>query len=71
MDAKTVHALTSYTFKEVERAYDSAYGNIIGAHLIQGVLLKMSLFELSEIKRDNLSDSELECIDWGLINEVI
>jgi hypothetical protein len=31
----------------------------------------MSLFKLSEIKINNLSDSERECIEWGLINEVM
>jgi len=40
MEAKTVHAMTSYTYEEVKRAYDSAYGNIIEVHLIQGVLRK-------------------------------
>jgi len=71
MEAKTVHAMTSYTYEEVKRAYDSAYGNIIEVHLIQGVLLKMSLFELSEIKITNLSDRERKYIEWGLINEVM
>lgn len=69
MNSKTVYSKESYTYEEVKMAYDSAYGNIIEAHLIQGVLLKMDLFELPEIKRTDLSDSERECIEWGLINE--
>ena len=69
MNSKIVYAKESYTYEEVKMAYDSAYGNIIGVHLIQGVLLKMDLFELPEIKRTDLSDSERECIEWGLINE--
>jgi hypothetical protein len=70
MNAKTVHNKTSFTREEVKRADSSAEGEIIGAHLIKGVALKMALFNLSEIKVSDLSDSERECIEWGLINEV-
>lgn len=71
MDAKTVYAKTIFTSEEVARAADAAAGEIIGAHLICGVELKMDLFNLKEIPVSKLSDSERECIEWGLINEVI
>ena len=56
-----------FTFEEVTRAYEVAYGEIIGDHLILGVRLKMDLYGLSEVKKTELSDSERECIEWGLI----
>jgi tryptophan synthase alpha subunit len=71
MDAKTVYDKTVFTREEVARAYNAADGEIIGASLIMAVELKMELFNLSEIRRTDLSDSERECIEWGLINEVI
>jgi len=66
MDGKTVYSKDVFTRQDVARAYDEAYGEIIGAHLIHEVELKMDLYNLSEISRTDLSDSARECIEWGL-----
>jgi tryptophan synthase alpha subunit len=71
MGAKTVYNMTVFTREEVARAYNAADGKIIGASLIQEVELKMELFNLSKIRRTDISESARECIEWGLINEAI
>lgn len=57
---------TTFTREEVAAAYDAAYNETIGAHLVHGVELRMDLLKLSEINAADLSASELECIEWGL-----
>ncbi len=59
---------TAFTREEVAAAYDAADNEIIGAHLVHGVELHMDLLHLSKIDAADLSDSELECIEWGLQN---
>ena len=69
MDEKTMHAKNVFTREEIARAYEVARDKIIGAHLIHGVEREMDLHGLSEVNMANLSGSERECIEWGLINE--
>ncbi len=59
---------TTFTREEVAAAYDAADNEIVGAHLLHGVELRMDLLNLSVIDAADLSDRELECIEWGLKN---
>lgn len=72
MDAKTVYDKSVFTREEVARAAEFADRKImIGAQVIREVELQMELHGLTEVPIAALSDSERECIEWGLINEVI